>query len=268
MKQIGHRACMGHNLPYPPRENTLLAIQYALESKIDMIEIDIRFSQDDCLVLSHDRDLERLHQLSTQIRNLPASILEEKYQIPTLQQVIKMVDGRLPIMLDLKEFSSSFMKKVIQDLSEVECGHILVGSFHHPSIQKYRSLLQKMGCRVGMIMSGYPTSFPNLEGMDYLVSELDFGSEVSTHIHGVVNTGNLAWYLYDIISLDHWKKYHYSRTWDCQPQGLIVNQLHLCRIDFSPSLSHHINTVRSCRSAGGVDKSQDTAVILQGFKEK
>ncbi|MEQ9298564.1 MAG: glycerophosphodiester phosphodiesterase family protein [Cyclobacteriaceae bacterium] len=54
IKVIAHRGASG-NAP----ENTLAAIEMALELKVDIIEIDVHFSADGELVVIHDESLER-----------------------------------------------------------------------------------------------------------------------------------------------------------------------------------------------------------------
>ncbi|HVU10843.1 MAG TPA: glycerophosphodiester phosphodiesterase family protein, partial [Phototrophicaceae bacterium] len=51
---IAHRGISGR---YP--ENTLLAYEKALEAKADWIELDVRTSADDVVIICHDADAEK-----------------------------------------------------------------------------------------------------------------------------------------------------------------------------------------------------------------
>ena len=53
-KIIGHR---GYSGKYP--ENTLLAFQEAINAGAQMVELDVRLSQDEVPVVIHDLNLER-----------------------------------------------------------------------------------------------------------------------------------------------------------------------------------------------------------------
>ena len=62
---IGIAAHRGYAAKYP--ENTMLAIQAAVDAKVFSIEVDIQFSQDGIPFLFHDVDFERIANVSTRI---------------------------------------------------------------------------------------------------------------------------------------------------------------------------------------------------------
>lgn len=65
MKIIGHRGAAGLAL-----ENTVSAIQAGVQAGVDAIEIDVRATKDNRLVLSHDASLERTHGMARKIRHM------------------------------------------------------------------------------------------------------------------------------------------------------------------------------------------------------
>ncbi len=87
-------------------ENTLAAIQKALNSPADFIEIDIHQTLDSQLVLMHDATLDRttngegpISAMSlAQIKQLDAgSWFKPEFKnekVPTLEEVLKLVKGR------------------------------------------------------------------------------------------------------------------------------------------------------------------------------
>lgn len=95
-------------------ENTLEAIDQAIEDGADYIEIDVQLTKDDIPVLWHDADMnrifglkERVSEVSFQsIRNLDAgswfdnNFSEER--IATLAQALEVVDGRAKLFIELK----------------------------------------------------------------------------------------------------------------------------------------------------------------------
>ncbi len=102
MLVIGHRGAMGYET-----ENTLASIQKALDFKVDAIEIDVFKIKSGEIVVFHDTNVERLTNGSgpieqmniVQVKNLK---LENDQQIPLLQDVLKLIDTRCKLNIELK----------------------------------------------------------------------------------------------------------------------------------------------------------------------
>jgi glycerophosphoryl diester phosphodiesterase len=98
---IGHRGAKGH-LP----ENTLPSFELAVEMGCDGIELDVYAVQGELIVI-HDKDLERttngagkvMDQPLTYLRSLDAGNGE---QIPTLREVLELIDRRCRVNVELK----------------------------------------------------------------------------------------------------------------------------------------------------------------------
>jgi glycerophosphoryl diester phosphodiesterase len=94
-------------------ENTIVAIQQALDMRVDMIEIDVRHTKDEELIVFHDQTLERVardslgHRLELESMDVHDYTLEELRQfdvgihfatpyagqkIPTLKEVLDLVN--------------------------------------------------------------------------------------------------------------------------------------------------------------------------------
>ena len=107
------------------------------------IEIDIRKTKDDILVVFHDKTLKRLTGLSTSIENLKFNeikklkLLGTKEHIPTLKEVLKLVNGKVLIDIEIKNCQSwkKVCKILINDLSKYKYPYI-IKSFN-PKIIKY-----------------------------------------------------------------------------------------------------------------------------------
>ncbi|QMU27237.1 glycerophosphodiester phosphodiesterase [Adhaeribacter radiodurans] len=96
-------------------ENTLAAIQKALDSPADYIEIDIHQTLDSQLIVMHDATLDRTTngegeiaaRALAQIKTLDAGSWfkpEFKYEkVPTLEEVLKLVKGRKKLLIELKK---------------------------------------------------------------------------------------------------------------------------------------------------------------------
>ncbi|SDO35503.1 glycerophosphoryl diester phosphodiesterase [Halomonas shengliensis] len=106
---IAHR---GSSLEAP--ENTLPAIHRALDQGADVVELDVRLTADDRVVLYHDRTLQRLTGDPRRLGELSRAELEafdvgswfgDAYvgeRIPGLDEALAAVRGRSTLMIDLK----------------------------------------------------------------------------------------------------------------------------------------------------------------------
>jgi glycerophosphoryl diester phosphodiesterase len=98
---IGHRGARG----LAP-ENTLVSLQEAMVHDVHEIEIDIRVTKDGVCVLNHDP---YLHEASgrklrwAKIADMTyAQLLEYRPDLPTLEQAIRLVKRRVPLVLEIK----------------------------------------------------------------------------------------------------------------------------------------------------------------------
>lgn len=99
---IGHRGAMGHET-----ENTLASIQKAMDLGVDMIEIDVFNIQSGETVVFHDERLERLSNAGGNIEewnifDLRKVVLEGNHRIPMLQDVLKLIDHKVRLNIELK----------------------------------------------------------------------------------------------------------------------------------------------------------------------
>lgn len=87
-------------------ENTLKAFIRAMERKY-IIELDIHILKDGVIVVYHDFDLKRLTGVNKMIEKISYSQLSKikiknKYQIPTLKQVMDIVNNEVPLLIEVK----------------------------------------------------------------------------------------------------------------------------------------------------------------------
>ena len=88
--------------PVHERENTLPAFTAAVARGADMVELDLRRTRDDEIVVLHDQTLRRLWGVDASVGDLDlaevASIGDGDVRIPTLREVLAVV--RSPLMVD------------------------------------------------------------------------------------------------------------------------------------------------------------------------
>lgn len=139
-----HRGASG----YAP-ENTLPAIEMALEQGADAIEIDVQLTRDDEVVVIHDETLERTtsgngwvadHSLEA-LRALDASAGDERYRgtrVPTLQEVLHLA-GDATVNVELKNTRMRYHgleERVLAIVAELGAAdRVVVSSFNHYSLR-------------------------------------------------------------------------------------------------------------------------------------
>jgi glycerophosphoryl diester phosphodiesterase len=99
---IGHAAAAGE-----APENTLAGVRASLAAGADAMEIDVQLSADGIPILMHDLTLERTTGLPGRVRDTYLEDLQRadaggEETVPTLDQVLDLVAGRLTVMCELK----------------------------------------------------------------------------------------------------------------------------------------------------------------------
>ena len=102
MLTIGHRGARGYIA-----ENTLESIQKALDLNVDGIEIDVFRCASGEIVVFHDKKLKRLTGHNglieeTTFEELKNILVAGRQRIPTLQQVLEKIDGKILLNVELK----------------------------------------------------------------------------------------------------------------------------------------------------------------------
>jgi glycerophosphoryl diester phosphodiesterase len=111
-------------------ENTISAVKKALELGVDIIEIDVHLTKDSIPVLFHDNTLNRTSTGKGQISKYTFAELtsfdagvkySKKYRgekIPSLEEVIKLVNGQCKLLIEIKPNGSKNkgIEKIVADL--------------------------------------------------------------------------------------------------------------------------------------------------------
>ena len=108
-----------HNPERP--ENSLAAFQAAVDAGYGM-ELDIHLLKDGQLAVIHDSALQRTTGAEGRVEDLTAAQLCEYYlggteqSIPDFRQVLALVDGKVPLIVELKSVSNNY-----KELCETAC---------------------------------------------------------------------------------------------------------------------------------------------------
>jgi glycerophosphoryl diester phosphodiesterase len=157
-------------------ENTLAAIEQALNQGTDWVEIDVQESADGEIVVIHDRDLKKiggvdLEVYSTNLQRLQAvdigSWFAPQYgdqRIPTLTQVLLACRGRAKVLVELKYYGheQQLERRVVEVIENTGMAQdIVVMSLHYAGIQRMRAL--RPSWQLGLLSS---VSAGDLGGLD------------------------------------------------------------------------------------------------------
>ena len=135
-RPIAHRGF--HDMNHAVWENTLAAFSRAAEAGF-AIECDVHIVADGNIVVFHDDTLDRLCGISGDVRERTSAELGlltiggTAERIPTLKQMLKLVDGRVPLIIELKGREGEddgFAETVLDDLEGYK-GHVALMSFDH-----------------------------------------------------------------------------------------------------------------------------------------
>ncbi len=102
---IAHRGL--HNINASIPENSLPAFEKAVKKNFP-VEMDVRILKDDTVVVFHDLSLERLTGINSLLGSMSSSALNEisllntKEKIPTLNEVLALINGRVPALIEIK----------------------------------------------------------------------------------------------------------------------------------------------------------------------
>ena len=152
MLVIGHRGVKG----YVP-ENTLISFQKALDMHVDGVELDVHMTSDNQIVVIHDDTVNRttngngvVNQLSLQ--QLKVLRIDGEHQIPTLEEVLNLIDKKIFINIELKgnhtaKLVVALIEKYIAE-KNWPCDLFLISSFDWNALQEVHMMNPKINLGV------------------------------------------------------------------------------------------------------------------------
>ena len=140
-RPVAHRGLWGDEIV----ENSLSAYQNAVDKGYP-IEIDLYTSIDGVLFSFHDKSLTRMTGADGNIFEKDAqfikslSLLNTAEKIPTFDEVLSLVDGKVPLLIELKDQpDKNYVDKVIERLKKYN-GEFAIQSFNPMFINKVKKL--------------------------------------------------------------------------------------------------------------------------------
>lgn len=125
-------------------ENSMPAFRKAVEAGYG-IELDVQLTKDGVPVIFHDFTLERICGVPGKIEDFTyeelrkLSLLQTEERIPSLEEFLNMVDGKVPLIVELKiEWTDLSLCPVVQEMLAAYHGVYCIESFNPLALLWYR----------------------------------------------------------------------------------------------------------------------------------
>ncbi len=110
-------------------ENGIKAFQNAIDNDM-AIELDVHLTKDNKLIVIHDSSLKRVTGKEGIVENLTIAQLQNDYKlnngetIPTLQEVLSLINEKVPLVIELKVYKNNYkplasrLKEELKDIKD------------------------------------------------------------------------------------------------------------------------------------------------------
>ena len=171
-------------------ENTLAAFENAVKHGYGM-ELDVQLSRDGVVVVCHDGDLMHVYGKESVIKDLDYAQMPF---LPTLEQVLHLVDGQTPIIVELKHYDRIYLlAEKVRDLLKGYQGAYAVESFEFRIVRWFLKNAPEI-LRGQLISKGFHVCQCLLSKPDFIAVRI--GSEKSLWMRlarGLFHPVTVAW---------------------------------------------------------------------------
>jgi glycerophosphoryl diester phosphodiesterase len=139
MLKVGHRGARA----YEP-ENTLRSFKKALELGVDAVELDVRKTKDNEIVVIHDADVKRTADGEGLVSNLTLREIktlssEKNEKIPTLEEALDFLNKKVKVFIELKE--AGIEEQVVSLVKKKDLlKNIVIVSFLEDALKKVKEI--------------------------------------------------------------------------------------------------------------------------------
>lgn len=142
----------GYSAQFP--ENTITAFQAAIDLQFSHIELDVHLSSDGVPVVIHDYDVDRVsdHRGPVQsftLAELQAIPLAGGERIPTLEESLSVLNGRVTVLVELKQAGLTYPdleRKALEVIYRTGTAEqVIIVSFDHFAMARVRELDPDIG---------------------------------------------------------------------------------------------------------------------------
>ena len=153
-KLVAHRG-LYDNIIIP--ENSLRAFKNAIINNYP-IELDLHLTKDNNLVVFHDHNLKRMTNINLTIEDLTVkdlnkiTLLNTKEKIPTLDEVLKLVNSKVLIIIEIKcKTNEKLITKILLEKLNDYQGEIIIQAFNSKIVKLLKKEQKKFP--VGLLIS-------------------------------------------------------------------------------------------------------------------
>ena len=123
------------------------------------VEVDVRKTKDDELIIMHDADINRTTNSSGLIKDLTLKELKKVNagkgeEIPTLDEVIEVVKNKVKLVVEIKEPGTE--KEVVEKITANKLENTIIASFYHKTVKNVRKWNSNINA--GIIFVGQPVN--------------------------------------------------------------------------------------------------------------
>lgn len=189
---IAHRGYYNNKKGIP--ENSVIAFKKAIDNNF-LIELDVRLTKDKKLVVFHDDNLKRVCGVNKRVKDLiykellKYNLFDTTQKVPLFSEVIKLVNGRVPILIETK-FHNRYgvlEKILINELSNYK-GLYAIQSFYPLSLLWFKTNTKHIP--IGLLSSNFKNNSNSLKKLigKTLILDLFFKTDfISYDLKGLPN---------------------------------------------------------------------------------
>lgn len=189
---IAHRGYHNNKKGIP--ENSVLAFKKAIDNNY-LIELDVRLTKDKKLVVFHDGNLKRVCGVNKRVKDLTYrellkyNLFDTTLKVPLFSDVIKLVNGRVPILIETKYHNryGVLEKILINELSNYK-GIYAIQSFYPMSLLWLKRNTKDIP--IGLLSSNFKNDLNRLKSIigKTLILDLFFKTDfISYDVKGLPN---------------------------------------------------------------------------------
>lgn len=116
-------------------ENTIEAFQKAIDVGAHAIELDVRMTKDQKIIVHHDDHIDNNKLNEKTFVEIQALAQKQGYKIPTLEEVVRLCRGKIMLDVELKEtgYEEEVLYILLKHMSDRQ---FYIRSFNHSSLRK------------------------------------------------------------------------------------------------------------------------------------
>ncbi|WP_157417091.1 glycerophosphodiester phosphodiesterase [Bacillus cereus] len=194
-------------------ENTKEAVQGAIDAKADYAEIDVLQTKDGELAVIHDLKLKRLANANVHVSDLTMAELRQltlsqdglSGQISTLDEIIKLANGKIKLNIEVKlhggekDFVNKVLKTIKDNEFEKQC---VIQTLHYPLIKEFKRANPDI--KVGYILYASRANLKNVKADFYVAEEYMLNKKLVKEARKL----NKSIYVWTVNDMENLKAYY------------------------------------------------------------